>query len=139
MPSAARAWHSHPMTPNTHLSKDDCNPNPDPIFQRWYRGIVGVGSLGYLVNMTPPDIAWAYSELSKYVQYPGRCHMAAADHVLRYLRGITHYHIKYTRDLPDVTMANKLGGSVDSDRSGDSDTRRSHTRYVLNVALLSSS
>ena len=45
------------MAPNTHLSKDDCDPNPDPIFHRQYRGIVG--SLGYLVNMTrTPDIAW---------------------------------------------------------------------------------
>ena len=118
-----------PMAPNTHLSKDDCDPNPDPIFHRRYRGIVG--SLGYLVNMTRPDIAWAYSELSKYVQYPGVSHMAAADHVLRYLRGTAHYHIKYTRDLDDVTMTNKLWGCVDSDWAGDTDTRRSHTGYVL--------
>ena len=37
--------------------------------------------------MTRPDNAWAYSELSKYVQYPGASHMDAAHHVLRYLRG----------------------------------------------------
>ena len=118
-----------PMAPNTHLSKVDCDPNPDPIFHRRYRGIVG--SLGYLVNMTRPDLAWSYSELSKYVQFPGKSHMSAADHVLRYLRGTAHYHIKYTRDLPDVTMSNKLWGCVDSDWAGDTDTRRSHTGYVL--------
>ena len=118
-----------PFVPHTHLSKDDCDPNPHPEFHRRYRGIVG--SLGYLVNMTRPDLAWSYSELSKYVQYPGASHMAAADHVLRYLRGTAHHHIKYTRDLPDKTLINTLWGCVDSDWAGDTDTRRSHTGYVL--------
>ena len=31
--------------------------------------------------MTRPDLAWSYSELSKYVQYPGQAHMDAALHV----------------------------------------------------------
>jgi hypothetical protein len=29
-----------------------------------------VGSLGYLVNVTLPDLAFPYSELSKYVECP---------------------------------------------------------------------
>ena len=40
------------------------------------------GRLGYLVNMTRPDLAdlaFAYSELSKYLQRPGKTHMAAAE------------------------------------------------------------
>ena len=36
--------------------------------------------------MTRPDLAWSYSELSKYVQFPGIAHMDAAEHVLQYLR-----------------------------------------------------
>ena len=39
------------------LNKDDCDKNPAPDFHQRYRGIVG--SLGYLVNMTRPDLAWA--------------------------------------------------------------------------------
>jgi len=54
-----------PMKPNTRLSKDDCVPNPKPDFYSSYRGIVG--SLGYLVTMTRPNLAWSYSELRKYV------------------------------------------------------------------------
>jgi len=46
-----------PMQPNTCLNKDDCDKNPAPDFHQRYRGIVG--SLGYLVNMTRPDLAWA--------------------------------------------------------------------------------
>ena len=56
------------MQPNTRLNKDDCDKNPAPDFHRCDCGIVG--SLGYLVTMTRPDLAWAYSELSKYVQMP---------------------------------------------------------------------
>ena len=50
------------MQPNTRLNKDDCDKNPAPDFHRRYRGIVC--SLGYLVTMTRPDLAWAYSEIS---------------------------------------------------------------------------
>ena len=52
-----------PMQPNTRLKKDDCDKNLVPDFHGRYRGIVG--SLGYLVTMTRPDLAWAYSKLSK--------------------------------------------------------------------------
>ena len=62
-----------PMKAGARLTKEQCNLAPDASFHRRYRGIVG--SLGYLVNMTRPDLAWSYSELSKYVQYPGQEHM----------------------------------------------------------------
>jgi hypothetical protein len=64
------AWNYHSsatvLTPNLRLRKEDCDLNPDRAFHSRYRGIVG--SLGYLVNMPRPDLAFAYSELSKYVQ-----------------------------------------------------------------------
>ena len=55
-----------PMKLNTRLSKDDCDMSPKPDFHKHYRSVVG--SLGYLVTMTCPDLVWSYSELSKYVQ-----------------------------------------------------------------------
>jgi len=48
--------------------------------------------------MTRPDLAWAYSELSKYVLFPGKNHMLAAEHVLSYLHGIWNQTIRYSRD-----------------------------------------
>jgi hypothetical protein len=60
------------LPPNTRLSKDDCDPAPERAFHLRYRVIVG--SLGYLVNMTRPDLVFAYSELGKYVQRPGKAH-----------------------------------------------------------------
>ena len=69
------------MKPNTLLSQDDCDSSPKPDFHKRYQGIVG--SLGYLVTMTRRDLVWSYSELSKYVQFPGQSHVEAAEHVLR--------------------------------------------------------
>jgi len=115
-----------PMKPGARLTQEQSNPHPDPSFHRRYRGIVG--SLGYLVNMTRPDLAWSYSELSKYVQCPGQDHMDAAHHVLRYLKGTFDQAIVYQRS---DTLANTLWGWVDSDWAADVDTRRSHTGYVL--------
>ena len=71
-----------------------------PDFHRRYRGIVG--SLGYLVTTTRPDLAWAYSELSKYVQSPGKNHMLAAEHVLCYLCGTWNHTIRYSRDFHET-------------------------------------
>ena len=64
------------LPPGKRLEKGDTVILPDKIFHLHYRGIVG--SLGYLVNMTRPDLAFAYSELSKYVQCPQPDHMGAA-------------------------------------------------------------
>jgi len=78
--------------------------------------------------MTRPDLAWSYSELSKYVQYPGKTHMDAAEHVLQYLRDTVEESITYTRGARN---ANELWGWVDADWAGDTDTRRSHTGYII--------
>jgi hypothetical protein len=115
-----------PMVPGARLTKEQCDPHPEPAFHRRYRGIVG--SLGYLVNMTRPDLAWSYSELSKYVQNPGKAHMDAAHHVLRYLRATYDQAIVYERTNE---MANTIWGWVDSDWAADLDSRRSHTGYIL--------
>ena len=89
--------------PTFVLRKEDCDLHPDRAFHSRYRGIVG--SLGYLVNMTPSDVAFAYSELNKYVQFPGKLHiMAAADHVLRYLRGTYEKGILFSRGIKQVNI-----------------------------------
>jgi hypothetical protein len=119
-----------PMKPGTRLTKEQSNSSPDPAFHRRYRGIVG--SLGYLVNMTRPDLSWSYSELSKYVQYPGQAHMDAALHVLRYLRGTYDQAIRYQHVY---TLADTLWGWVDSDWAADVDSHRSHTGYIIMLVV----
>ena len=58
-----------PLDANSRLSKADCPQVVDPALHRRYRSIIGF--LSYLVNITRPDLAFAYSQLSKFVQYPG--------------------------------------------------------------------
>jgi hypothetical protein len=123
-------WGSLPLAtmlaPHTRLSNDDCDPAPERAFHLCYRGIVG--SLGYLVNMTRPDLAFAYSELSKYVQRPDKAYMPAAEHTLRYLCGTFDKSLRFSRDCPIVDTP---WGWVDSDWAGDTDTHRSHTAYII--------
>ena len=64
------------LPPGKRLEKGDTTIIPDKIFHLRYRVIVG--SLDYLVNMTRPDLAFAYSELSKYVQCPQPDHIRAS-------------------------------------------------------------
>ena len=55
-----------PMDPNVRLSKLDCPEVVDPLLHHKYRSIVGC--LSYLVNMTRPDLAFSFSQLSKFLQ-----------------------------------------------------------------------
>jgi hypothetical protein len=78
-----------PMDPNVRLTNRD-SPEVvcdivDPRLHRRMRSIVGCFS--YLVNMTRPDLAFTYSQLSKFVQSPGPVHLAAAERALAYIRG----------------------------------------------------
>lgn len=88
-----------------------------------------VGSLLYLACWTRPDIAFAVSELSRFVSDPGSVHMQAAKRVLRYLKGTKDLGLKFTR--PSDGSLNRLWGYVDSDWAGCVDTRKSTTGYVL--------
>ena len=110
-----------PLEPGTRLSKADCPQHVDPELHRRYRGIIG--HLSFMVTCTRPDLAFAYAELSKFVQYPGVKHLHAAERVLQnvmdtYNKGITYSCL-------DDNQRGVLSGWVDSDCVADPDTRRS--------------
>ena len=105
-----------PTKPNTRLSKDDFDLFSKPDIHKRYYGIVG--NMGYLVKMTYSDLAWSYSELSKYVEFHGQSHMEASEHVLYYLlatwnKTITYIHERY--------CVNELWGQIDTDWAGNTD------------------
>ena len=77
------------------------------------------------MNITRPDLAFAYSHLSKFVQYPGVVHLQAAERVLQYVRNTYDQGITYFE--PGDETKNKLIGWVDSDFGSDPDTRKSMT------------
>ena len=118
-----------PLDANSTLSKADCPQVVDPALHRRYRSIVGC--LSYLVNMTRPDVVFAYSQLSKFVQYPGVVHLQAAERVLQYVRG--NYDQRITFCELGAEVKNKLIGWVDSDFGSDPDTLKSMTSYLMSV------
>lgn len=85
---------STPMEPGTHLT-----PATDEELAEFaasghnYRR--AVGSLNYLVQCSRPDLAFASSQLSQYLDKPGTKHWAAFWRVLRYLRGTSDYSITF--------------------------------------------
>jgi hypothetical protein len=66
-----------PLDRNVRLTKRDSPEAADPRLHGQMRSTVGY--LSYLVNMTRPDLAFTYSQLSKLVQSLGPVHLAAAE------------------------------------------------------------
>ena len=76
------------MDPSTQLSKTDCAESPEDIARMAripYRE--AVGSLMYAAIATRPDIAFAVSMLSQFLDNPGPRHWEAAKRIFRYLQG----------------------------------------------------
>jgi len=118
-----------PLEPGKRLTKRDSPSVVDPALHRNYRGFVG--HLSFLVQMTRPDLAFAFSELSKFLQAPGIKHWQSVLRTLQYLRGTYDQGITYSD--PGRSKRNVLEGWVDSDFAADPDTRRSVTGYVLSL------
>ena len=126
-------WDAHPiqtpLAPGLRLIKADCPARYaiDPALYQRYRSIVG--SIGYLVQMTRCDLA--FSQIGQLLYCPWEAHMAAAERVLRYIRG-THDRGLIFCD-PGPERRNILYGWVDSGFAADPDTRQSMTGYVMAV------
>ena len=89
-----------------------------------------VSSLLWLLH-TRPDIAFAVSELSRYVVNPGPQHYAAIKRLLRYLKGTRVYGLLYS--LSGTFPRQKLEAFSDSDWAQDPDSRRSTTGYIIKL------
>jgi hypothetical protein len=120
---------STPLQPGVRLSMADAPDVVDPELHRRYRGITG--HISFLVTMTRCDLAFAYSELSKFLHCPGPVHLQAAERVLHYLRGTYEDGLVYSD--PGPKRRNVLAGWVDSDYASDPDNRKSVTGYVLSM------
>lgn len=90
-----------------------------------------VGTLTYLCTTTRPDISFAVSQLSRFMQNPGEKHVTAAKRILRYIRGTPGYGLKFKG-------SSELGGKrinvtalCDADWGGDTDERKSRTGFVV--------
>lgn len=113
---------STPMDKNC-MKQLENSTNNSPIIAP-YREIIGC--LIYLVTCTRPDISFAVSKLSQYLQNPKQCHLVPAKRILRYLSGTKTHGIQY-----DGLQGLAVAGFSDSDYAGDLKSRKSTEHMSL--------
>ena len=109
-----------PFAANENSRKDD---GEKKVNSSHFRSLIG--SLLYLTS-TRPDIMFASSLLSRFMQEPSQAHFGAAKRVLRYLQGTMDYGImnKFDENL-------NLIGYSDSDWTGSIDDMKSTSGYAF--------
>ncbi|KAG3098225.1 hypothetical protein PI124_g15424 [Phytophthora idaei] len=84
----------------------------------------------YLMTGSRPDIAFPMMAVSKYLNNPGVSHWNAAKRILRYVKGTLNYGLVANGLSSDALQ---LKAYVDSNYAKDIDTRRSVSRYVMQL------
>ena len=84
----------------------------------WYR--TGVGKVGYLLQ-TKPDLCFAFSELSRHLIKPGKCHLEALEHVIGYVS--KHSTAGFTIFRDELPL--RVTAYSDSNYATDIDDRKS--------------
>ena len=111
-----------PTVMGLKLSREDSSKDFDPSL---YKSIVG--SLMYLTT-TRPDIMYAVSLISRFMERPKEAHWQAAKRILRYVKGTKMFGILY-----NVSEHSDLVGYTDSDWAGSVDDRKSTSGYVFHM------
>lgn len=91
-----------------------------------YRAVVG--ALNFLSITTRPDITFAVSSLSQFLNRPGITHWEACKHTLRYLKGTENYALCLAKP---TSSGISLTTHVDSDWAGCPIERKSVSAYVV--------
>ena len=103
-----------PMESNLNLLSDASSEAVDATMYHQM-----IGSLMYLTNMRP-DIFFVANILSQFLMDPRYVHLIAAKHILRHLKGIVDYGLKY-----EANQKINLEGYVDSYWAGSAIDRKS--------------
>ncbi|PPQ82486.1 hypothetical protein CVT24_005670 [Panaeolus cyanescens] len=120
--------HSTPMEPGLDLTTDAPHVSSKSLSQeerRVYRE--GIGSLMYLSVMTRPDIAYAVSTLSQFLESPKTTHLNALWRVFKYLKGTKKLRLVIGGD------SNEMDAFSDADWAQASH-RHSISGYAFRVA-----
>jgi hypothetical protein len=113
-----------PIPLGTKLSKNDEGPTVDSTL---YKSLVG--SLLYL-TATRPDIMYAASLVSRFMESPKDSHWKMEKRILRYVAGTLNFGLWYTK-----SDSNQLSGYTDSDFAGILDDRKSTSGYVFQLGM----
>ncbi|PLW49320.1 hypothetical protein PCASD_02649 [Puccinia coronata f. sp. avenae] len=112
---------STPMKPKGHLLAATSQEKIDHIESgNNFRALVG--ALNYLSTTTRPDITFAVSSLSQYLNAPGINHWEAGIQVLRYLKGTRDVGLKLSKN---PVAQDSLVGYADADWASCPESRRS--------------
>ena len=88
-----------------------------------------VGSVLYTAIIIRPDVAFAASQLSRFLTNPSLDHLAAVNWALRYLFGTRFLGIMYSGELLDTDLM------IASDASFADDKETRHSSYSYTVSL----
>ncbi|UYV62737.1 hypothetical protein LAZ67_2001760 [Cordylochernes scorpioides] len=119
---------SVPSDPYSKLTKEMCpkdNQEIEEMNKIPYRQTIG--SLMYLMTGTRPDIAYAVSRVSQFMNNPGPSHWTAVKKIFGYLKATKNIGICFGGS----SYTTSLIGFSDADFAGDLDTRKSTTGYVF--------
>ena len=94
-------------TPMASNLKFLCDASSESVDAMMYHQMIG--SLMYLMNMRP-NIFFTMNTLCQFLTDPRHVHLIAAKYILKYLKGIVGYGLKY-----DTNQKTNLHGYVDSD------------------------
>jgi ribonuclease HI len=106
-----------PMIPGAIYSKKDVPASPEESVRMKntpYRE--AVGSLMYAAIATRPDIAYAVSALSQFLDNPGNAHWQAVKHVLHYLIGTKSHELTYGGERHDLEGYTDADGAMQEHR-----------------------
>ena len=136
-----------PVEPNVTLTATDClsetSSDADKELMRGVDYRQAVGCLLWIANGTRPDISYAVSQVSRFLEKPGPKHWKAVKRIIRYLVGSADLKIRYTHDsqgqhFTEGYFSGKLPGVmssyVDADYATCKETRRSVTGYIFLLA-----
>lgn len=89
-----------------------------------------IGSLNYAMIATRPDICSSVGILSQFMSKPSKEHWQGVKRILRYIKGTIDYGLTF-----DANNSNpKLLGYADADWAGDTESRRSTSAYIFQLA-----
>ena len=111
-----------PMASNLKLL---CDASSETVDATMYRQMIG--SLMYLTN-TRPDICFVVKTLSHFLTDSRHVHLIAVKHILRYLKVIVDYGLKY-----GANQNINLEGYVNSDWAGSASDRKSTSRCCFSM------
>ena len=115
------------MDPNTPLTKDQCSSTDEGKAQMSkipYREAIGF--LIWAAVATQPDIAFAVSLLSQFLENPGELNWKAVKRVMRYLNGTKNFKLTLRRNCDGLL------GYADANWALE-DHRHSISAYIFQI------